>query len=102
MCGKVIGQEGNALGVAAVPDGDVHRAALVDGVIVHWSCALVRMHMACPNTPSELHFCASRMHKKPTSRELVVLMPHHLFLLCWECGRHSKEQWMRKHVIIHR
>ncbi len=40
-------QEGDALGVAAVADGDVHRAAQVHGVVVHGVAALVRVHMPC-------------------------------------------------------
>ena len=46
-CLSIFSQEGDALGVAAIANGDVHRAAGVDGVVVHRGRALIRMHMAC-------------------------------------------------------
>jgi hypothetical protein len=33
---RVIAEAGEALGVAAVADGDVHQAALVEQVVVHY------------------------------------------------------------------
>ena len=44
---QVFCQEGDSLGVAAIADSDVHRAAGIHGVIVDRRCALIRMHVTC-------------------------------------------------------